>query len=120
MKNQIIFTLSILSILFTGFNSYSQEKAKKVETEEFKVEGVCGMCKDRIENAALIKGVKLATWDKETKMLTIIYKPGKVSVLDIHKSVAKAGHETDKAKANMEAYNKLPECCKYKDGAEKH
>ena len=120
MKNQLKNSITIIAILLISVNSYSQKKSSKIKTESFEVEGVCGMCKDRIENAALIKGVKLATWDKETHMLNVVYKPGKVSVLDIHKSVAKAGHETDKAKANMEAYNKFPDCCKYKDGAEKH
>jgi cation transport ATPase len=91
-----------------------------VETAEFKVEGVCGMCKDRIENGALIKGVKKAEWDKETEMLTVIYNPDKVELLDIHKAIAELGHSTEKVKAEETAYNKLPMCCQYDDGAHKH
>jgi hypothetical protein len=93
---------------------------RKVQTVELKVKGVCGMCEDRIENAALIKGVKLADWDKETEILKVVYKPAKIDIVEVHKSVAKAGHETDKVKADKEAYEKLPACCKYMDGAEKH
>ena len=91
-----------------------------VNTAEFKVEGVCGMCKDRIENGALIKGVKKAEWDKETEMLTVIYNPDKVELIDIHKAIAELGHSTDKVKAEESAYNKLPACCQYDDGAHKH
>lgn len=91
-----------------------------VKTAEFKVEGVCGMCKDRIENGALIKGVKKAEWDKETEMLTVIYNPDKVELIDIHKAIAELGHNTDKVKAEETAYNKLPTCCQYDDGAHKH
>jgi hypothetical protein len=91
-----------------------------VITAEFKVEGVCGMCKDRIENGALIKGVKKAEWDKETEMLTVIYNPDKVELMDIHKAIAELGHSTDKIKAEEKAYNKLPMCCQYESGAHKH
>ena len=120
MKNQKYFVLVIMAALFLSVNLFGQKKSTKVKTESFEVDGVCGMCKDRIENAALIKGVKLAAWDKDKQMLKVVYKPGKVSIEDIHKAVAEAGHETRKVKANMEAYNKLPDCCKYKDGVVKH
>ncbi len=92
----------------------------EVKTAEFKVEGVCGMCKDRIENGALIKGVKKAEWDKETELLTVIYDPDKVELMDIHKAIAELGHSTDKVKAEEKAYNKLPACCQYDGDAHKH
>ena len=117
MKSRILL-LIVVGISILSSRVWGQEK--NIETVEFKVKGVCGMCEERIENAALIKGVKLADWDKETKMLKVVYKPKKTDLIEVHKSVAKAGHETDKVKANMEAYEKLPACCKYMDGAEKH
>ena len=120
MKKKLNSIIVIAAIMLISVSSFGQEESSKVKTESFEVDGVCGMCKDRIENAALIKGVKLATWDKETQMLKVVYKPSKVSIQEIHEAVAEAGHETKKAKANMDAYNKLPDCCKYKDGAVKH
>ncbi|MDD4632200.1 MAG: copper chaperone, partial [Proteiniphilum sp.] len=39
----------------------------------------------------------------------------KTSPDDIAKAVAKAGHDTDKFKADQAAYNALPECCKYRN-----
>jgi len=91
-----------------------------VDTAEFKVEGVCGMCEKRIENGALIKGVKKADWDKETGMITVVYDPDKVTLIDIHKAIAELGHSTDKVKAEQSTYDKLPACCQYGDGAHKH
>ena len=75
---------SIIIILLTVLSNhvYARDKNKKVETVEFHVSGACGMCKDRIENAALIKGVKLTEWDKTTKMLKVIYNPKKVEELE--------------------------------------
>lgn len=89
-------------------------------TASFHVDGVCKMCKDRIENAALVKGVKMAEWDVETGMLRVVYRPKKVSLQKIHRSVAEAGHETSEVAADPEAYSKLPDCCRYKDGVHKH
>jgi periplasmic mercuric ion binding protein len=120
MNTQIknIFMLAIS--LFLTVSLSAQDKKKKVETAEFKVKGVCMMCKERIENAALIKGVKLAEWDKETSLLKVVYNTKKTTLETIHKAVAEAGHETEKVKANEKAYSKLPKCCAYNDGVEKH
>ena len=114
-------TILVISI-FTVFTlySFSQDRSSKVETTKFEVKGVCDMCKERIENAALIKGVKWVEWDKATDTLTVIYRKDKLDILDVHKSVAEVGHTTDKVECNMEAYNKLPACCAYMGDVEKH
>ena len=36
------------------------------------------------------------------------------NVDDIHKAIAKAGHDTEKFKSDNETYNSLPDCCKYR------
>lgn len=92
-----------------------QEVITTTDTLSFKVSGLCGMCKARIENAALIKGVKTAEWNKETKLLTLIVNPQKVNLEDIHNSIAKAGHDTSLKKGDDKTYAKLPSCCKYRD-----
>lgn len=112
--------LSVIAITLFTFNSYSQEKSAKIDTIKFEVKGVCNMCKERIENAALIKGVKWAEWDKATDTLTVIYRTDKVEILNVHKSIAEVGHTTDKVECNMDAYNKLPACCAYMGDVEKH
>lgn len=95
--------------------SYTQEATEpNIDTILFKVEGNCGMCKERIENAASIKGVKRAEWNIETKMLEIIYRTDKVDTQEVHKAIADAGHSTEKIEANEKAYKNLPACCSYK------
>ena len=84
------------------------------ETATFKVYGLCGMCKTRIENAAKVEGVHSATWSQSDQMLKVEYTPSKVSIETLHKNVAKVGHDTEKVKASDDVYNKLPACCKYK------
>ena len=86
---------------------------EEIKISSLKVYGNCGMCKERIEEAALsVNGVSKAYWDEDTKMLEI----DMVSNLDlnkVHKAIAAVGHDTDKEKASKEVYNNLPGCCLY-------
>ena len=107
MKHFILLIAFFISSLYAFAQS-------DIKTETFKVEGNCGMCKKRIENAAYLKGVKRADWDKETKEITVVYRTSKTSSDAIHKSLAKAGHSTDKVEASEEDYKNLPQCCQYK------
>jgi Cu(I)/Ag(I) efflux system membrane fusion protein len=79
------------------------------------VQGLCEMCKDRIEKAAMaINGVSVASWDLKTKQLHLNFDPAKTSVDEIAKAVAKAGHDNDKYKTDQSTYDALPACCKYR------
>jgi len=114
-------TSAFIAFLFFSLSPFAGEaNKKKVETAEFTVSGVCGMCEKRIENAALIKGVRLADWNKQTQKIKIIYSPDKTDELTIHQTIAKAGHDTEKVKATDEAYEKLHDCCKYRNGQKIH
>lgn len=116
----IIKSFTIVLLFVAATSAIAQEKIKKVETAKFRVSGVCEMCEKRIENAALIKGVKLAEWNKETQILKVIFKTKNTNEDAIHKAVAEAGHDTEKVKATNDAYKKLPGCCAYRDGIEVH
>ena len=121
-KPRLLFTILFLfSILLTYTSSFAQktEKGKTVKLE-FKVDGVCEMCKTVIENAAYVKGVKMASWDKMSGNMTVVYRPDKTDENSIHQNIAKAGYDTEKLKATDEDYAKLPNCCMYRDGLEKH
>ncbi|MEN8250643.1 MAG: heavy-metal-associated domain-containing protein [Bacteroidota bacterium] len=88
--------------------------AQDIKKEEFKVYGNCGMCEKRIEKAATeLDGIVSADWDKESKMILVSFDADKVSLEDIHKAIAKVGHDTDDEKADDEVYNGLPGCCQY-------
>ena len=104
-----------MAIFFVS-NIFAQTGAKNsaVKTETIKVSGNCGMCKERIETAAKMNGVTSATWNKETKVLTLAYNPTVVKSDDVQKKIAAAGHDTEKFKADDKAYAKLPGCCKYR------
>ncbi|MEQ8910091.1 MAG: heavy-metal-associated domain-containing protein [Vicingaceae bacterium] len=112
--------LLLLVGLSVGLSLQAQEaKSKKITESTFEVKGVCGMCKDRIESAAMrTTGVKLAEWNKETKQLKVVYKTKKTTEEEIQKAIAMKGHASESMPKDSAAYEKLPNCCKYADGAE--
>ena len=82
----------------------------------FWVDGVCGMCEKRIESALLnTSGVRFADWSKENHLVKVAFSPKKLSEQKLHEIVAAAGHDTQKVKANNEAYAKVHACCKYRE-----
>lgn len=107
--------LFFLLLSFITLNSFSQEKAKEIQTATFKVAGNCEQCKNRIENACDIKGVKLAEWNAKTQLLKVTYRADKVNEEQIKKAVSEAGHDVETVKAPDKAYKNLPDCCKYRD-----
>ncbi len=110
MKNIVM----IAVMLFMGIAAQAQEKKNKNAKYSFEVNGNCEQCKKRIEKAAYsVAGVKSASWDVETHLLTGIINEEKTSIQELKKSVAKAGHDSDTEKATAETYDKLHTCCKY-------
>lgn len=99
-----------------GGHAATKEAAKPtVKHAMFTVNGLCDMCKARIEKAALsVNGVQSAHWDKEKQMVHLNFDPSKTSEDAIMKAIAKVGHDTEKYKAADSVYNQLPGCCKYR------
>ena len=105
--------ITIICVLFTIGTTQAQKKNAKISVE---VDGVCMMCKKRIEKAALnIKGVKFANWDVNSHDLTVIMDERKTSEKMVCEGMAKVGHDTKTVKATQEAYDSLHPCCKYRD-----
>lgn len=113
MKNIVIIALALCSFQLVN----AQEKNnKKITESSFKVDGVCEMCKERIENAALrTSGVKLANWDVKTHELKVVYKTSKTDEEAIQKSISEVGHDTEKHTADSAAYMSIHPCCRYRD-----
>ena len=111
-----IFGILAISLSIPFFSNAQEVKKPKVATEHITVKGVCGECKERIEKAAYIPGVKRAEWDKTTKELTVSFKTSKTTIEAIEQNIANAGHDAGDIKASDSAYNELPSCCAYKDG----
>ena len=102
---------------FVGFTATAQDKNARATVE---VDGVCGMCKVRIEKASIkTKGVKSAVWNVETKQLSLIYDENKTDVKTISANVAAVGHDTKEIKATDEQYNSVHACCLYREDAVK-
>lgn len=110
MKNIILF-IGISLFGFLPMESFSQTR-----TIEFFVDGVCGMCEERIEKAVMaVPHVKSADWDLDTRMLTVIVKKADIEEKTLHRAVALAGHDTKRMRAPDGVYNNLDGCCKYRD-----
>lgn len=105
--------LLIIALMLTGTLTFAQNKNAKASME---VDGICGMCKARIEKACLnTKGVKFAQWSIDTHELNLIFDARKTDVETIEKQVLAAGHDTKNVKATDEAYATVHTCCKYRD-----
>ena len=110
--------------MVVGFSLTSSAQTKTTkgmdQTVSFKVTGICGDCKARIESTALdVKGVKKAEWDIQTDMLVIVGS-SKMDKQKVATALAKAGHKSELAEADPKGYANLPACCQYDNGIEKH
>ena len=108
MRTLIVIIISILSFQF---------KAQEgIKTATFTVKGNCEECKERIENAGDIKGVKLLKWNDKSKIASVTFNSDKTSLLQIEQAIAAHGYDAGDVKGNESAYKKLPKCCRYRDG----
>ncbi|CAM1351585.1 heavy-metal-associated domain-containing protein [Tenacibaculum insulae] len=105
----------VIVVLLMSVSVSAQKKNKNAKVS-MDVDGVCKMCKSRIEKAALnCKGVKYAQWNVQTHELKLIVDERKTDVKTIQQNIANVGHDTKAVKAPKEAYDNLHECCKYRD-----
>ena len=106
MKN-ILFVLIVLNCS----SIFSQ-----TQIETFFVDGVCEMCKDRIEKSCIkVEGIKMVNWNLDNRQIKVIYNKKKIDLPQIHSFIASIGHDTDIITASEKSYNSLDECCKYRD-----
>ncbi|SMC45901.1 heavy-metal-associated domain-containing protein [Cellulophaga tyrosinoxydans] len=109
MKKIVLITCMALFTMV----AFAQEKNKNMK---FDVNGKCGMCKERIEKAALgVKGVKFASWDIPSHQLSVIMDERKTDAMKIKTAIVAVGHDTKELKATEEAYNSVHPCCKYRE-----
>ncbi len=117
MKHTILNITLMLILTLIQTNLFAQSKMK---TDTVSVSGNCGQCKSRIEEASYIKGVKVAEWNKKTKVLTVTYNSEKTTLDQIELAIAKAGHDSKAHKSADKDYKKLPSCCAYRTGSCDH
>ncbi len=116
MKTVKMFIAALLLAIVSS-NGFAQTQnlasMPGMKTEKIKVLGNCDLCKARIEKAAKVDGVMKAEWNKDTKILTLMYHPSMISIDAVQKKIAAAGHDTGKYKADDKVYAQLPGCCQY-------
>jgi copper chaperone CopZ len=117
-----ISTVLILLWLATDTQqAYSQQGARQnLVNAEFTVLGLCGMCKTRIERAALsVGGVRQATWNQEQQMVTVRFDASRTNQEAVERAIARAGHDTQNFITDEVTYKNLHHCCKYPRDPEK-
>lgn len=89
--------------------------AQELVEYTFRVEGACGMCKQRIEKNALEVGkANSADWDVVSKNLTVEIDEEVTQVSAVRWHLAQAGHDNGDFLAPQEIYDELHFCCKYR------
>lgn len=117
MKSLTILTALLFTLSSTLF-AQTEKAPSKTNKETVQVWGNCGMCKGRIEKTAKEAGADKATWNEETKKLTVSFNSGKTSLKAIEEKIASVGHDTENFTAPDEVYKKLHGCCQYDRKAE--
>ncbi|HQW47585.1 MAG: cation transporter [Bacteroidetes bacterium] len=117
MKSYIF---SIIMLMFSIISFEGAAQNNTIKTDTVTILGNCSQCKERIEDAAYVKGVKSAQWDKQTKILTVVYNTSKTDLEKIQTAIAKVGHDSKGHLSTDKDYKKLPDCCAYRTGVCHH
>jgi len=106
--------MNYILVMFAMF-MVSSLTAQELVEYTFRVEGACGMCKERIEKNAIEQGkASTADWDVDTKILTVNLDENKTQVSNIKWYLSQAGHDNGDYLAPNEIYEELHFCCKYR------
>ena len=100
----------LIAIMSVGNQAIAVSKSKTIN---IKTSAICGSCKARIEKAlSSVEGVEKAILNLNNKQVKVKYDPAKTSPEKLRETVSNTGYSADDVKANEEALNKLPGCCK--------
>ena len=98
MKAFFILTIAVAIATTAKAQNYKLDRPF-LATKSIRVNGVCDMCKHRIENAVKKgPGVSTATWNVDSKTLLVQYFRTKTNPAQIQTLVAAAGHDTEGAR----------------------
>ena len=112
-KPFLLLVLTVAPLAAAGFTLIPRPQNVEMKLA---VDGVCGMCRYRIEETAMsVKGVHAADWDPELRLLTVTVDPDiQASPRLLQQTLAEAGHDTSGPKAEDAVYESLPGCCRYR------
>ncbi len=116
MKSKIknIISVMMLTFFISASNSLFAQSAQTGKNYvDIKTSAQCGTCKNAIEKAVYnVDGVKSATLDLETKIISIKYDVAKTNVEALKTSIVNIGYDADDIPADAKAYENLHFCCK--------
>lgn len=102
----------IICLLFSVSFGFSQQK-KPVSVTVSTPTVQCEMCKKRIEDYLKYEeGVTAIVVDFKQKKAKVSYLTDRTNLENIKTAIANAGYDADDVKAEPDAYEKLPKCCK--------
>jgi len=121
MNKLSLFIIAIALFAFVGCSKKqegSQADAVTVETTAIKVETIqCDMCVSNITKALeQTDGVQSVKVDLKEKVATVQFLPAKLNLAALEQTISNAGYDANNTKRNMEAYEKLDDCCKIDGG----
>lgn len=110
---KFIYLISAMLIFFFAVSCAKKVSTASTEQKLIRTTAQCEMCKEKIETALhKIKGVKKAILNQENKLLAVTFANTQTEYSIICKAMTELGYDADDYKANEEAYEKLPACCK--------
>ena len=110
----VMLTTNAVGAVLKIENSTIISKHDDKKTDSFKVYGNCGMCEKTIEGSLKgVKGIEKADWNKDTKMMEVVYHTHDISLDEIKKKIAAVGYDTEEHRATDKVYNNLAGCCQY-------
>lgn len=115
MKNIKKVIMAFTLVIFSTIGVFAQ--ASQEEQVKIKTSAVCKMCKATIEKSlAYEKGIKEATLDVPSQIVTVTYNAKKTDAARIKKAINETGYDADQLPADSRAYDRLEDCCKKDKG----
>ena len=101
-------------IAFLMISAGLSAQAKKPITVKINTPTVqCEKCKSRIEEyLEYEEGITKVTVDYKQKKTTVTYYADRTNLENIKAAIANTGYDAEEIKAAVDAYDKLPKCCK--------
>lgn len=107
MKKILILIISVFLVQSAFAN------APKTEKICIKTSGTCDMCKVKIESALQkLDGVKSAYFNLANSTVKVNFDPSTINAAKLRECITMTGYDADELKANQQAYDALPGCCK--------
>jgi copper chaperone CopZ len=104
--------MKTILIIWIAFLAFGFKQDAKTQLVTIKTSAECGECKERIESKLnYTKGIVFSELDFKSQVLTVKFKPTKITLEQIKRIVSDLGYDADDVKANVDAQKALPSCC---------